>query len=182
VKIRRPRYEDAARIAEVHVRTWKQTYEHLLPAGFFTEDHARGRNELWSRILAEPQGKWNVHVAEVAGELVGFAMADAAHPTGPSEPIQDRNGEPAVRELYTLYVLDSHHGAGAGQALLDATVGHDPVGLWVAKQNPRAIAFYQRNGFVFTGDEKSDPSAPAITDARMIRSQRSAEARRLSAN
>jgi ribosomal protein S18 acetylase RimI-like enzyme len=56
-----------------------------------------------------------------------------------------------------------------GQALLDATLGTDPAMLWVAKENPRAIAFYRRNGFRFDGAEQIDPHAPRITDARMVR-------------
>lgn len=41
--------------------------------------------------------------------------------------------------------------------------------LWVAKENPRAAAFYLRNGFRFDGVEHVDPHAPSITDARMLR-------------
>lgn len=41
--------------------------------------------------------------------------------------------------------------------------------LWVALENPRAIAFYRRNGFEFDGAEETDPAAPAIIDARMVR-------------
>jgi len=56
-----------------------------------------------------------------------------------------------------------------GQALLDHVLGDSPAMLWVAAQNPRAIAFYRRNGFEFDGVEKVDPVAPLITDARMLR-------------
>lgn len=41
--------------------------------------------------------------------------------------------------------------------------------LWVAKDNPRAVAFYLRNGFNFDGTEQTDPGAPKIVDARMVR-------------
>ena len=41
--------------------------------------------------------------------------------------------------------------------------------LWVAKENPRAVAFYLRNGFRFDGVEQTDPHAPLITDARLVR-------------
>jgi len=68
-----------------------------------------------------------------------------------------------------LYVLAAHYGTGARQALLDATLGQDPAMLWVAKENPRATAFSLRNGFRFDGVEQTDPHAPLITDARMIR-------------
>ncbi|KUG58547.1 hypothetical protein AVL63_00170 [Nesterenkonia jeotgali] len=193
VVIREPRPEDAERIAAVHVDTWKETYIDLLPEGFFTEEHSRMRREMWTRILAEQRDEWSIRVAEVDGEIIGFAMA------GPAQDAAE-SAEPAdlpSRTLYTLYVLRSHHGTGAGQALLDSTLGVgsgtgagaaagagagigavaapdagarvEPVSLWVAKQNPRAIAFYLRNGFRFDGAEQQDPGAPAITDARMVR-------------
>nr|WP_200921012.1 hypothetical protein [Plantibacter sp. Leaf1] len=53
--------------------------------------------------------------------------------------------------------------------MLDATIGAGPAMLWVAKENPRATSFYLRNGFAFDGVEQVDPSAPSITDARMVR-------------
>lgn len=33
-----------------------------------------------------------------------------------------------------IYIALDYHGSGAGQALLDATLG-EPAGLWVAKDN-----------------------------------------------
>ncbi|MGJ9372735.1 N-acetyltransferase family protein [Nesterenkonia sp. CF4.4] len=188
VAIRRPRPEDADQIASVHVATWKEAYANLLPEGFFTEDHARMRREMWTRILSDPREEWTIRVAEFDGEIIGFAMAGlvqeaAESPARPSPSRSPAPPTPPARELYTLYVLRSHHGGGTGQALLDATIGagteseseseSEPesasVSLWVAKQNPRAIAFYLRNGFRFDGTEKQDPGAPAITDARMVR-------------
>jgi ribosomal protein S18 acetylase RimI-like enzyme len=76
---------------------------------------------------------------------------------------------PRDRQLYAIYVSASHYGAGVGQALLDEALPEGPAMLWVAKQNPRATAFYRRNGFRFDGTEQSDPYAPAITDVRMVR-------------
>lgn len=182
VVIRRPHLEEATRIAAVHVATWKEAYLHLLPEGFFTEGHSRQRREMWAQLLGESRSEWSTWLAESGGEIVGFAMAG---------PAQEQAAESSARSLYMVYVLRSHHGTGAGQALLDATLGtapgsdaepapgsdaelapgsdSGPVSLWVAKQNPRAIAFYRRNGFRFDGAEKQDPGAPAITDARMVR-------------
>ncbi|GAA1155459.1 GNAT family N-acetyltransferase [Nesterenkonia sandarakina] len=218
VVIRRPRPEDAERIAAVHVATWRETYINLLPEGFSTEEHSRMRRETWTRILTEQKDEWSIRVAEVDGEIIGFAMA------GPAQDAAESPDLPS-RTLYTLYVLRNQHGTGAGQALLDSTLGAgsgtgsdtdvgaapgaevgaevgagtgngsgteagagagagaeaeagaapfegvraEPVSLWVARQNPRAIAFYLRNGFRFDGSEQQDPGAPAITDARMVR-------------
>lgn len=71
--------------------------------------------------------------------------------------------------MYALYVCGAHYGTGAGQALIDEALGDGPAMLWVAKENPRATAFYLRNGFHFDGVEQTDPHASTITDARMVR-------------
>lgn len=81
----------------------------------------------------------------------------------------ERGTPPRERQLYAIYVLASQYGTGAGQSLLDETLGKDPAVLCVARENPRAIQFYVRNGFTFDGAEQTDPAAPMITDARMIR-------------
>lgn len=158
--LRIPGPADADRIAELHVETWREAYTHLLPEGFFTPEFVRGRHDMWHRILDEPRPGYAVRMAEADGEPIGLAAA------GPSFG----EGElPRERQLYSLYVLAAWHGVGAGQALLDAVLGDGPAQLWVAKQNPRAIAFYRRNGFAFDGVEQIDPGAPAIVDARMVR-------------
>ena len=160
--VREPRVQEAAEIADVHVTTWRETYTDLLPEGFIDDDHVRARHRMWATLLADPREDWIVRVAEQDGAVIGLAMAGPAN--GPE-------GEPAPRErqLYMLYVLAAEHGRGAGQALLDAVLGEEPAMLWVAKENPRAVAFYRRNGFRFDGAEQQDPLAPKIVDARMVR-------------
>ncbi|GAA1916858.1 GNAT family N-acetyltransferase [Microbacterium aoyamense] len=160
--IRRPTLDDADAIAALHVATWRETYGRLLPDGFFTPDFVDGRRRMWRHVLGEPSDDRVVQVAESGGELVGFAFVGPAF--GPEGADLPRD-----RHLYSIYVRDSHHGTGIGQALLDAALGDGPAMLWVAKENPRAIAFYRRNGFDFEGTEQVDDMAPAITEALMIR-------------
>ncbi|WP_258369928.1 MULTISPECIES: N-acetyltransferase [unclassified Curtobacterium] len=79
----------------------------------------------------------------------------------------------AVRpeELTMLYVLARAHGGGAGQALLNATLGGRPASLWVAANNPRARAFYRRN--VFTPDGARPASTPSNNRATRLLIERS---------
>jgi ribosomal protein S18 acetylase RimI-like enzyme len=153
---------DADRIAQLHVLTWQETYAHLLPPGFFDDAHSRMRRDMWDRILNDQRPEWTVRIAESDGILVGFAMS------GPSSADAGRN-HPRDRQLYNIYVTRAAHGTGIGQALLDEVLGEEPAMLWVAKENPRAIAFYRRNGFELDGAEEVDPSMPSITHARMVR-------------
>lgn len=153
---------DASALAELHVATWREAYTDLLPEGFFSGEYVDGRHKMWNHVLANPRDGSSVQVAESDGSLLGFAWAGAVTETEDGLP-------PRERDLYALYVLASHYGTGAGQSLLDETLGNEAAVLWVAKENPRAIAFYLRNGFTFDGTEQIDPAARMITDARMIR-------------
>jgi len=162
ITLREPTLADAPRIAELHVATWREAYSHLLPAEFFTEEHVQGRHLMWNRILGDPRPDWKIRIAEHNGQIVGFAFAGTSY--GPEG--QDL---PRERQLFSIYVSAAFHGSGTGQALLDATAGDGPAMLWVAKDNPRAVAFYRRNGFAFDGTEQTDPGAPRIVDARMVR-------------
>ncbi len=159
---RTPGPGDAAALAELHVATWREAYGHLLPEDYFSDEHITGRHRMWDHVLQHPRDDVAVRVAEVDGEIIGFAWA------GPAAGL-DGEDPPRDHQLYAIYVAAPRHGSGAGQALLDDVLGDGPAMLWVATQNPRAIAFYLRNGFRFDGVEQVDPHAPRITDARMVR-------------
>lgn len=62
-----------------------------------------------------------------------------------------------------------HHGSGVGQALLDAAARDDPIQLWMAKDKPRASAFYWRNGFVFEGTERVDREVNDLEEIQLVR-------------
>lgn len=159
---REPASGDAAAIADLHVSTWREAYAHLLPEDYFSEEYVEGRHRMWNHVLTHPREDVTVRIAETDGSIIGFAWV------GPGIG-QNGDGPPRDRQLYALYVSAAHDGSGAGQALLDETLGTRLALLWVAKENPRAIAFYLRNGFTFDGVEQIDPRAPMITDARMVR-------------
>lgn len=160
--IREPQLSDADEIAALHVSTWREAYAHLLPDDFFSDEYLAGRHTMWNHILATPREDMTIRVAESEDTIIGFAWV------GPSIA-DDGEVPPCERTLYAIYVSAAHYATGAGQALLDEALGDGPAMLWVAKENPRATAFYLRNGFVFDGVEQIDPYAPLITDARMLR-------------
>ena len=161
--VRQPTVADANVIAELHVSTWREAYTHLLPADYFSAEYIEGRHRMWEHVLSHPRGDVTVRVAESDESIVGFAWV------GPGVAADGEERPPRERQLYAIYLAASYHGSGAGQTLLDEVLGTGPAMLWVAKENPRATAFYVRNGFRFDGVEQIDPHAPAITDARMVR-------------
>jgi ribosomal protein S18 acetylase RimI-like enzyme len=158
VDVRPARAEDAHGIAEAHVLAWQQTYAHLVPSEVLAGLSVEQRELRWTQILARPG--LDIAVATDHGAIVGFA---SAHTDGDSN-------EPRDRELESIYLLAGQHGSGLGQRLLDAVIGDAPAFLWVAEDNPRARAFYTRNGFAVDGTTKVGPVAGTpVLEVRMVR-------------
>lgn len=115
------------------------------------------RERMWTALITDPRYSTTIAVAEQDGELIGLAS---------SGPTMGEHLEPAL-QLYTLYVLTTHHGSDAGAALLEAVLNERPAQLWVADPNPRAQAFYLKHGFDFDGTAQMDDG---IRELRMVRS------------
>jgi GNAT superfamily N-acetyltransferase len=93
------------------------------------------------------------------GDLVaGFATAGPA-----TEP-----GVDIALQLNAINVRRAYWGTGVGQRLLDAAIGDRDAFLWVFRDNPRARAFYVRNGFVPDGAEQVEDFFGPL-EIRMIR-------------
>jgi ribosomal protein S18 acetylase RimI-like enzyme len=156
---------DAEGIARVHVDSWRETYSGVLADRFFTEEAFERRLRFWSSYLSGQPRRGRMAVALKSEKVIGFANAgdavgpDAEHGVPPARPVH----------LFSIYLRAADHGAGTGQALLDAVVGDEPAQLWVLRGNDRAIAFYQRNGFIFDGSEYADPADPGLVELRMVR-------------
>lgn len=148
---------DADEIGRVHYLAHIETYSGKFPDGVIESFPASARARMWNQIIAAESG--TVWVAILDGQIVGFAC------TGPSRD------EPPVRtlEVGAIYLLAAHHGSGLGQLLLDATLGGGSASLWVLDDNPRAHAFYARNGFSPDGAEKIDEDFGGVRDIRMVR-------------
>ncbi|GAB3756706.1 hypothetical protein GCM10027591_06000 [Zhihengliuella somnathii] len=118
---------------------------------------------MWDHILTQRPEGLVARIVEHDGRIAGFGLAAASY----YDP--ETTDLPRETQLFALYLEVGLQGLDAGQELLDAVLGDAPAMLWVAKENPRAIAFYCLNGFEFDGVEQADPAAPLTTDTRMLR-------------
>lgn len=162
--IRRATVDDARAIARVQRQSWRETYTGKLPDAVVRGRPLAARAAALRRLIAgeTSRGIQPVWVAEVTGDVVGFAWA------GPSRDA-DRAGR---LELFTIYVLRAHQGTGAGQGLLEAAIGSADASLWMLEDNPRARRFYERNGFVADGTCKDDDRLGGAREIRMVRGER----------
>lgn len=140
--IRPVRNTDAESLGRVHAQCWHETYDHLFSPDALQSLSAKRLADMWSQ-WSELGEEYLQFAALQDGEIIGFAS---------SGPARDEDA-PAERELYTLYLLKAFQGTGTGQQLFDAvTTADEPLYLWVAEDNPRARAFYKRNGLLPNGN------------------------------
>lgn len=119
------------------------------------------------QIAAELGDERNIFlIAEIGGEPAGYAkiIIDAIEPGITAErPI----------ELSRLYSHQQFLGKGIGQALMDACLARakqenrDVMWLGVWEYNPRAKAFYEKNGFRYVGSHVFQLGEDSQTDLLM---------------
>ena len=161
--------EDAEGITRVNVETWLATYPndelgitaellrlHLEGAAGEKAAERVARFRRGIAASSAPSASNGCFVALAGGEVVGYTfphvIAGGRHRVG------------------ALYVLPAFHGQRIGHLLLERNLawhgdGQD-VYLHVAAYNEHAIRFYERHGFVLTGEEARDEVA-AIGDVRI---------------
>lgn len=149
---------DARGIAVVHVRAWQEAYASQLPAEFLAGLDVDQRVPRWVSIIEDDVT--DVFVAEADGAIVGWATSSIGRD-------KDR---PVERELAGIYVLESVYGMGAGQSLLASAITDKPAYLWILDENPRAEAFYRRNGFERDGGVREQRiGGVSLQVVRMVR-------------
>lgn len=165
VTVRAARPKDAEAVARVRVESWRDAYAHVLSPEYLAALDPVADAERWrqaiSNMAADPSLGTFV-VAELDATVRGFAIAGVPRPMEGEEPPRDW-------QLYLIYQDAAMHGTGSGQALIDAAIADRPTYLWTAEDNPRAIAFYRRNGFVPDGERTADPNAEGLAEIRMVR-------------
>ena len=139
----------------VHWQTWREAYDDLLPAEY-QETMTLDRCRFFSQKYPE-----NTLIAMDGKKVVGFI----SYGNFCDEAIQ-------AGEIIALYVLKDYYGKGVSKQLMHAAfVALDQfseICLWVLKDNKRAIAFYQKMGFTFDGQEKILELGKPVKELRML--------------
>ncbi len=150
---------DAESLGRVHAACWHETYDHLLSEAALSQLRPQRLAAMWRRFTTQGP-EYRQSVVLVDDEIVGFAG---------SGPTRD-DDEPSEHELFFMYLLDAQHGTGIGQKLFDSVVDAGPSSLWVAADNPRAHAFYARNGYLADGHERTEEVlGEKLHEVRLVR-------------
>lgn len=142
IYIRHATLADAAGIAQVHIRAWQESYQHIFPQEYLQSLSYTTRLEFRQKMFAEPLPH-ELHLVAIEGdEVVGFCDA------GPR--LSQESNEPG--EVYAIYLLESHKNKGIGTKLMDMTQAFlvekelTPYVVWVLEENTPACRFYESRG------------------------------------
>ena len=146
MEIRKVNIQDIEKLKEIGRQTFFETFSsdnseenmmEYLNNGFSNE---KIRSELTDKNA-------EFYFAELNGKVIGYLKVNF----GQSQTeIKDRN----ALEIERIYVLKAFHGKKVGQLLYQKAIelakgkNVDYVWLGVWEENPRAIRFYKKNGFI----------------------------------
>ena len=111
--IRKANLEDAQGIANVHVDTWRTTYEGIIPTKFLNELAYDERKKSWENNIMRAENVVFV-VENEDGQIIGFADTSR----------RENNLELNTIDLTSLYLLEAYQGNGIGKLLMKALFEH----------------------------------------------------------
>ena len=149
MKIRKVNIQDVEKLKEIGRQTFSETFSsenseedmrEYLKKGFSTE---KLKTELTDKNA-------EFYFAELDDKVIGYLKVNF----GQSQTeIKDKN----ALEIERIYVLKEFHGKKIGEILYDKAIelakekNVEYIWLGVWEENPRAIRFYEKNGFVAFG-------------------------------
>ena len=148
---------DLVAVGELHHRSRRSAYAHLVPVELLDTVPAAATAQWWVERWAYEQETHRLFTAWAGDRLAGFTYV------GPGE-------EPGTSELYAIHVDPELVGSGVGRRLMETAeaalveLGAPRAVLWVLSGNARARRFYQRAGWAPDGGKRQAPMGPVMTD------------------
>jgi ribosomal protein S18 acetylase RimI-like enzyme len=137
VEYRQASLGDLDAIANLHAKSWQETYIGILSDEYLEGNVLQDRLEVWRKRLTNKNKNQTVLLAEEANNLLGFIC------------LVKESGEETIL-LDNLHIDSSHKGKGLGRQLIDRALSSlgDLKGLSlyleVLAKNEDAIRFYER--------------------------------------
>jgi|GEM_PF-4087201 len=167
VKIVDPEADDALALAKMHVQSWHDTYTGMHGAttewirkrtvNRFNEDGLSETKKLFAAPRQHPESYY-FKLAKIEDKVVGFVSG------------QKTNEE---QELSGFYVARDQQGTGLASKLMDMIMSwfnaSKTIVLFSAKDNIRAIKFYEKYGFKVDNDAKVEQKYKPLTIIQMTK-------------
>lgn len=151
IHIRHAIFSDANAIAKIHVSSWQAIYRGHIPDNVLDNLSVDDREQLWKTLL---ENNAYIIVLEEDNNLIGFLSFC---------PSRDEDVNPInIAEISAIYLNPDKWRKGFGKMLCDAAInalrksGYIEVTLWVVADNLQARLFYEKMGFINSGEIKID--------------------------
>ena len=132
--IRKATNDDICRLAEIEIFNYRLNFYPIFRSDFFYFEELQVSHFI-KRYQEDPALLDSIYVYD-DGVVKGMICVN----------------DDTISKLFVEPIL---HSQGIGSALLTHVLNHTSAHrLWVLEKNTRAIAFYQRHGFVFNGNKK----------------------------
>lgn len=139
-----PSVDDARAIAQLHVTSWQEAYDGMIPSGILENVDMADRTARWKSYL-DVDGS-PTYLARADGEAAGFIRAG---------PVKEPLAEGADGHIFALYILKRFHRLGIGRRLIGLAArdwlrqGGKALSVGVLTANQPARAFYEALGARF---------------------------------
>lgn len=140
--IRHVTVSDIKSLARVHVDSWCETYQDIIPKVYLESLKYTDKQSMWEKLIPRrPENGGTLVVLDDEANVIGFCDF------GPA-----REHEHGIKgEIYAIYLLKRFQGKGYGRALINAVKEEfskrriTDFYLWVLKDNPTK-EFYKHLG------------------------------------
>jgi GNAT superfamily N-acetyltransferase len=162
MRIREAKTRDASFIGALHVEGWEE-FRSFVPPEVMAARTIGSRTAEWAGFLAGDRGNTWTTVAELDGQVVGFASTRLL-----DEPEYAANGE-----IKNLFVDATSRGQGVGRRLMAdaarwlAENGGEPIVLYSFTQNPYRGA-YDRLGGRVVGERPTEWDGVVVPETAYV--------------
>ncbi len=138
--------DDLYEVSHVYEKSWKSAYKSIIPQEY---------------LDSIPVGRWAKSVNKSGMQnLVAMENLNIIGTCGFCRSRWEKYSD--FGEIVSIYFLPEYTGKGFGRIMLDKAIaelkkmGFESVLLWVLEDNAAARRFYEKYGFVFSGEYMND--------------------------
>lgn len=141
--------DNPADVSFVYEQSWKHAYKGIVPQSY---------------LDSIPSGRWIQSISK--SDMYNLVALEHRRIIGTSSYCASRWKKfDGFGEIVSIYFLPEYTGKGYGSALLSRAIAelrkleYREILLWVLEENISARSFYEKNGFVSTGEYMDDKIA-----------------------
>lgn len=128
-------------VGKVHSTAWKDAYKNIFLPEYINKNTSESRKQECIEFLANNKNKYYLVLAnDIPIGIIKMSIKSIN-----------------LCEIESIYFLNENRGNGYGTQAIDFVkkiYRNYKIILWALEKNPRAIRFYEKNGFIYNGRKR----------------------------